>query len=171
MTPAALAGVLLDVSGIYLSDSLVTPTNRTSSQMYYGLGALLDLKKNLWVGWNYSGFSQSQTVSTTTTFTSTDMGLGIKWQVGRSKLYNIGAAYNFLAKGVYSDGTTTENWEGTSFLLSFGVAPEVSERLFLGVSLNYYSATYTKKIVSSVESSASNSKSWIFPMFSISKEW
>jgi hypothetical protein len=55
--------------------------------------------------------------------------------------------------------------------VQFSAMPEIGEKFHVGVSLNYYSANYTKKTVSSVESSASITKTWIFPTLSLSKEW
>ena len=168
---SSFAGIMIDIGGIYYSDSLTTPSDRTSTQMFYGGGLLLDLGKQAWLGFNYSGINQTQSTSTTTTFGSSDMGVGFKYQLGRGKLYNFGAAYNLISKATYSSGTTNENWEGTSFLVSFGVSPEVAEKLYIGMSLSYFSASYTKKIVNNVESSASNGKTWLFPMLTITKQW
>lgn len=165
------AGLLLDVSGIYVSDTLTTPSDRTSTQTFYTAGVLLSLTKQVWVGWNYLGINQTQTVTSTTTYGSADMGLAFKWQYGSGKMYNFGAVYNIVSKATYSSGTTNENWEGTSFLVSWGVAPEIAEKFFVGVSLNYYSASYTKKSVNNVESAASNAKTWLFPMLTLTKQW
>lgn len=95
----------------------------------------------------------------------------MKWQFGRNDLFSVGGAYNILSRATYSDGTTPETWQGTSLWLQLGVSPEVRNGLHIGASINYYLANYNKKTVSNVESSASNSKSWIFPMLTVSKEW
>jgi hypothetical protein len=95
----------------------------------------------------------------------------MKWQFGRNEVFSFSVAYNLLSKATFSDGSTTESWTGTSYWLQWGVVPEVREGLHVGVTLNYYSASYTKKVVSAVESSAANSKTWIFPMLVVTKQW
>lgn len=167
----AHAGFLLEVSGTYVSDSLATSTTTNSSKYFYNLGLLFTLKKGVWGGWNYSGVSHTAKETATTTFGSADTGPYLKWQFGRNELYSLSAAYNILSRATYSDGSTNENWTGTSLWMQFGIMPEVKEGLHVGASLNYYSATYSKKTVSGVESSASNSKSWIFPMLTMTKQW
>lgn len=170
-TPSSFAGVMIDLGGMYYSDTLTTPNDRSSTQMFYGGGLLLDLGKQAWLGFNYSGINQTQSITTTTTFSTSDMGVGFKYQFGRSKLYNFSAAYNLFSKATYTSGTTNENWEGTSFLVSFGISPEVAEKLYIGMSVSYFSASYTKKIVNNVESAASNGKVWLFPMLTVTKQW
>lgn len=167
----ASASALLDIGGTYISDASATPSTQKSTSYFYNFGALLKLKKSIWAGWNYSGISISDTTTATTAFSSTDTGPYLKWQFGRHELFSVSLAYNFLSSATFSDGGTRENWTGTSYWLQCGVAPEVREGLHVGVSFNYYSASYTKKVVSSIESSATNSKTWIFPTLMITKEW
>ncbi|WP_374078629.1 hypothetical protein [Bdellovibrio bacteriovorus] len=167
----AHAGLLLEVGGTYISDTLTTSSTTTSTKYFYNVGVAFSLKKNIWGGWNYSGISHTDKVDETTTYASSDTGPYVKWQFGKNDLYSLSAAYNILSRATFSDGTVNENWEGTSMWFQFGVSPEVKSGLHVGASINYYLANYTKKTVSSVESNASNSKSWIFPMLSVSKEW
>ncbi|UXR65148.1 hypothetical protein EZJ49_02660 [Bdellovibrio bacteriovorus] len=171
VSSTAQAGFLLEVGGTYMADTLSTSETRTSTKYFYNLGALFSLKKNIWGGWNYSGISHTDKDTATTTYSSVDTGPYLKWQFGRNQLYSLSMAYNILSKGQFSDGTTTEEWTGTSMWFQFGVMPEVREGLHLGASLNYYLATYSKKTVSGVESNDSNSKSWIFPMLTLTKQW
>lgn len=167
------AGFLLEVSGTYLSHSLKSGATNTSSQMFYNLGALFSMKQNLWGGWNYLGISTNESSNfVTTTFSTADTGPYVKWQFGRGQLYSLSGAFNILSKATYKTGSSTsEAWQGTSFWISFGIMPELSSNLHVGASLNYYSASYTKKTVSGSETSASNSKSWIFPTLSLTKSW
>ena len=141
--------------------------------MFYNVGALFSMKQNLWGGWNYLGISTNESKnSVTTTFSTADTGPYVKWQFGKGQLYSLSAAYNILSKATYKTGSSTsEEWQGTSFWLAFGIMPELSSNLHLGASINYYSASYTKKTVSGSETSAANSKSWVFPSVSITKSW
>lgn len=168
---SAHAGILLEFGGAYLSDSMKTPTVSTSSGYLWNLGVLFDYNKEVWGGWNFSGIATSATGTTTETFSTFDTGPYVKWNFGKNKVFTLGGAYNISSKGVYNDGTNTENWTGSSIWLQFGVNPEIKDDLRVGASLNYYMATYSKKVVSNTESTAANSKTWIFPMFSITKTW
>lgn len=169
--PVASAGFLLDVGGVYLADDLTTTSSRTSSRVYYGVGALFNINKKIWGGWNYSSINHTETITTTTDYSSIDTGPSFKWQFGKNELFSAGLVYNILSRATYSNGTTNETWQGTSFLLQFAVMPEFSEGFHIGASLNYFSANYTKKTVSNVESSASNTKTWVFPMLMLTKQW
>ena len=168
------AGLLLDVGGFYLSDDLMgssSPTT-TTSKNFYNLGLLFTIQKRFWGGWSYSGIGQTDSASgVTTTFNSQDTGPYIKWQFGRNQNYSVSGVFNILSRATYSNGTVIEKWEGTSYLLQFAYMPEVDEGLHIGGSVNYYGANYTKKSVSGVESSATNTKSSIFPMLNLTKEW
>lgn len=165
------AGILLEVGGTYLSDDLSASSSKSSTKYFYNVGALFSFTKTLWGGWNYSGISQSESGTVSTDYSSQDTGPYLKWQFGRSELFSLSAAYNIVSRGVYKSGSPSESWEGTSYWLQFAVSPEVTEGLHIGASLNYYNANYTKKTVSHVESSASYSKSWVFPMLTLTKQW
>ena len=165
------AGLLVELGGTYISDNLKSSSTISSTEYFYNAAAMFNIQKDLWGGWNISGVSLSAKQDATTTFSALDTGPYVKWQFGRGDIFNLSMAYHILSRATFSDGTTTENWEGTSLWLQFGVAPEIRNNLRVGVSLNYYLASYTKKTVRSVESSASNSKTWIFPLLSISKSW
>ncbi len=168
----AQAGFLLELGGTYISDSLTTSPATSSSKMFYQIGGLFNYQKTIWGGWNYSSISQSDSGSEKIVFASTDTGPYFKWQFGKHAIFNFSLAYNILSRATYKiDSGESESWQGTSYWIQLGVLPEVKNGLRVGASLNYYSASYTKKTVNSVESSASNSKTWIFPMLSLTKQW
>lgn len=167
----ANAGVLLDLGGSYFSDGLATESTTSSTKYFYNLGVMFSLKKKVWGGWNYSGFSYNESGTTTTTLSSQDTGPVVKWQFGKADLYSFSAAYNILSRAIYSSGSSDESWQGTSIWVQFGITPEVKEGLHVGAALNYYAASYNKKTVNSTESSASNSRTWIYPTIMMTKEW
>ncbi|MGZ3774020.1 MAG: hypothetical protein ACXVCY_16265 [Pseudobdellovibrionaceae bacterium] len=167
----ARAEVLLELGGTYFSDSLATSSTVASTKYFYNLDVLFNFKKDIWGGWNYSGFSYNDAGTTTTTLSSQDTGPAVKWQFGKGNLYNVSAAYNILSKATYSSGSTAEDWQGTSIWLQFAFAPEVNGGLHVGAALNYYSASYSKKTVNNIESAASNTRAWIFPTLMMTKEW
>lgn len=167
----AHAGVLLELGGTYLSDNLKSSTTTSSTEYFYNAAVSFNIQKDIWGGWNIAGISSTAKQDSTTTFAALDTGPYVKWQFGRGDIFNLSMAYHILSRATFSDGTTSEKWEGTSVWFQFGVAPEIRNNLRVGVSLNYYLASYTKKTVDSVESSATNSKTWIFPLLSVSKSW
>lgn len=171
LSGSAKAEVLLDLGGSYLSDSLASSATTSSSKYFYNLGVMFSLKKKVWGGWSYSGFSYNESSAATTTLSSQDTGPIVKWQFGKSDLYSVSAAYNILSRATYSSGSSDESWQGTSIWMQFGITPEVNEGLHVGAALNYYAASYNKKTVNSTESSASNSRTWIYPTFMLTKEW
>ncbi|MFS4460836.1 hypothetical protein [Bdellovibrio sp. HCB2-146] len=165
------AGALLEVGGTYLSDSTNSSSTTTSTKYLYQVGVLFNIRKKIWGGWNYSGISHTDKNDETETFTSMDTGPYFKWEFGKNEVFNLGFAYNILSRATFKNGSVNEKWEGTSFWFQFGVMPEIKEGLHIGASLNYFAASYTKKTVESVESTDSNSKTWIFPMLSLTKQW
>ncbi len=171
LSQVASAGTLVDFGATYLSDSFASPTTSSSTNYFFNLGVLFNLDKRTWGGWNFSGISSSSTNTTTTTYSSQDTGPFLKWQFGKSEVFNFSFAYNIQSKATFSDGTTNETWSGTSYWLQWGISPEVREGLHIGFSLNYYGANYNKKVVNSTETAVSNTKTWIFPMFQLTKQW
>ena len=168
----AKAGVLLNLGGTYLTDAVTSSASTDSSKYGYNFNALFSINKTLWGGWSYSGFSSSETkASVTTLITGQDTGPTFLWQFGRNKNFSTGLTYNLISRANFSNGTTTEAWEGTSYVVQVGANPELKENFRMGVSLNYYSASYTKKTVSNVQSSASYSRTWLYPAISITKEF
>lgn len=165
------AGFLLELGGTYMSDTLTSSESTSSTKYFYNIGLLFSLKKHIWGGWNYSGMNHGDRGETAIDFSTSDTGPYVKWQFGRNEIYSASMAYNILSKGTFSDGTNNEAWTGTSLWLQFGVMPEVRENFHIGASLNYYLASYSKKTVDGTETAASNSKSWIFPMLTLTREW
>lgn len=167
----AQAGTMVELGGTYLSDSFKTSSSTKSTQYFYNIGVLFTSTKRFWGGWNYSGYSQNESGSTELKFSSMDTGPYMKWQFGRNEIYSASFAYNILSKAKADVGNGNEEWSGSSFWLQFGFMPEVKEGLHLGASLNYYAANYSKSVINGTESNVSYSKTWIFPMLSLTKEW
>lgn len=167
----ARAGTLVELGGTYISENLKTGSSSTSTRYFYNLGVLFSLKKRVWGGWNYSGFSQNDTGTPEIKISSMDTGPYMKWQFGRNEIYSASFAYNILSKATADIGNGSEEWRGTSFWLQLGFMPEVKDGLHLGASLNYYAASYNKSVINGTESNISYSKSWIFPLLSLTKEW
>lgn len=170
---SAKAGLLLDMGGTYIADSISTSSTKNSTKYLYNVAVLFSFNKDIWGGWSYLGLSQNDSATgSTTNYNSMDTGPTLKWLFGKNHLFSLSGTVNLISRATYTTtGAANEKWEGMSYWASFGLMPEVSEGFHLGASLNYFMASYTKKTVSNTESSASNSKSWIFPMISLTKTW
>lgn len=166
----AHAGPVLDFGGTFSSDSLSNSGTTASSQNFYNLSAMfsLDSKAQWNVGWAVFGISQSTEVTAgTTKYSSFDMGPAFRWNIDKDGMFSLTLVYGYLAKGKYSLGAISEDWEGSSFLAQFALqAPIREDKFYVGVSVNSYTGTYTEKTVNNVKSTTSATKSSIFPMIS-----
>lgn len=171
LASSASAEMMIDFGFAYSSDSLHKTTDTTNANTFYNVDLLfnLDNRRAFNVGWMVYGISQTSAASsTTTTYSSMDMGPAIRWNIDRSGIFSTTLAYGYLARGTYgATGATDEKWEGTSYFAQMAAQIPLSERFYMGVSLNYYGASYSQKTVSNVESSNDSTKTWIFPMFSL----
>lgn len=167
----AKAEALIDIGATYSGDTFTTASASTSTQYFYNFSALFNLDRRMtWnLGWTFFGISQTNSSDgVSTNYASLDMGPALRWNIDKAGIFSLTAAYGYLSKGTFSSGSTSENWEGGSLLGQFAIqAPIKEEKFYIGLSFNYYAATYTKKVVSSVESSNDAQKSWIFPMLSL----
>lgn len=162
---------MLDFGAVYSADTLHTSSDSSNTEYFYNVDVLfnLDNRKRWNVGWSVFGISQSAVVgSTTTAYSSMDMGPAIRWNIDRSGIFSATLAYGYLARGTYSaTGGTDEKWEGTSYFAQFATQiPVRDDKFYIGLSLNYYGANYSLKTVSNLESSNDAQKTWIFPMIS-----
>jgi hypothetical protein len=167
----ARADMLLDFGATYSGDTFNTTTSSNSTQYFYNasLQFALDHRRQWTLGWTVFGISRATSDGAISgNYSSLDMGPQIRWNIDKAGIYSVSAAYGYLAKGAYSSGSTSETWSGSSLWGQFAVQiPIRDDKFYIGLSLNYYSASYSKKVVSSVESSNSAQKSWIFPMLSL----
>jgi hypothetical protein len=179
LSPAARADFMIDLSGTYLSENTSsTDVKDDATKYYYNVAGYLDFAKKWWAGWSYLGVDMSGTSNASgsnqaTSFQSSDTGPALRYYIDKNEVFSITAIYNVLAKAAYKNVVSgkTESWSGTSYLVSFGLMPEIKSGLHIGVSINYYHAGYTKKTVDGTETSEGNTKTWMFPSLSLSKSW
>ncbi|MGZ3742671.1 MAG: hypothetical protein ACXWRE_08300 [Pseudobdellovibrionaceae bacterium] len=160
---------LLDFGAYFSTDTFKTSTDSANTQYFYNFDVLfnLDHSKQWNMGWTVFGISQKNTLAgVESAYSSFDIGPALRWNIDKPGIFSFTLAYGYLAKGQYTSGTTPEAWTGTSYLGQFAMQAPVGESFFLGFSLNYYAASYSKKVVNSIESSNTAQKSWIFPMIS-----
>ncbi|WP_413288510.1 hypothetical protein [Bdellovibrio sp. HCB337] len=170
ISSSVFAEALIDLGFTYSADTLNADAESSSTQYFYNANFLFNIDRKMqWtVGWTVLGISQTGSVdSTNTTYSSFDIGPALRWNIDKNGIFSTTVAYGYIAKGTYTSGSTNETWEGTSLFGQFSFqAPIRDDKFYIGVSLNYYAATYATKTVSGVESSTDATKSWIFPMIS-----
>lgn len=166
---ASWATAIIDFGGTFSSNSLNVGSESTNSQNFYNLNVMfnLDTKMRWNLGWAVFGISdETGTGSTTTSYSSFDMGPAFRWNIDKNGIFSLTFIYGYLAKGKYSAGTgSSEEWDGSSFLVQFGMqAPVKEDKFYVGFTLNSYTGTYTDKTVNNVKSSVSATKTSLFPM-------
>ncbi|WP_413293079.1 hypothetical protein ACLSU7_16960 [Bdellovibrio sp. HCB185ZH] len=179
MAPRARAEFMLDVAGSYISENTSsTDVKDDATKYYYNITGYLHLSKKWWAGWSYLGISMSGNSNATgttvpTSFQTSDTGPAVKYNFGKNESFSLTANYNVLAKGTYKNvvSNSNESWQGTSYMVGFNVMPEIKSGFRMGVGLNYYHAAYSKKTVDGTETSESNTKTWLFPTLTLSKQW
>lgn len=166
------AGILLQLDYITGNEGMTSVSGTSAStSSYYNFNIAFDAtsKKNLFLGWGVMSASTSQQVAgaTAETFSSSDMGPSLRWEFGGGKNQALTLVYGIIGKGTYGLGGTTEAWTGTTYLIQYAVEPEINEMWRLGFSLNMYSGSFNKKVVSSVATDISYAKTMLFPMFGL----
>lgn len=158
----------IELNAFYIGDSFNVGSTSTSSRMFVegSLGFAIDRKSHYLIGWNYGMHTISEDAnSVSSSYSSTQMGPRFIWFFTRSKSWSLGFAYNLVTKSEYKSGTnSTESWSGTAFKVDLGYNFAIGDSSFLGVRLNYSSATYTSKLVGSTDySEISNSVTSTYP--------
>jgi hypothetical protein len=166
------AGIYGEVNGYYNTDTFVTSSTSSSSKTFYGLDiyANLETKHYLFAGFHVDQVGITDNNGTTTsTFSSQNMGPMFLWLIDKRKIYSLALGYDLVAKGTYDSGSSNSKLSGTGIFATFAAMPEVAENFYIGIKLNYYSLSYSKSEVGSASSDVSYSRSLIFP--SISFAW
>lgn len=166
---------LLDLNLGLTQGSFDRSGEQTSSKANNALGLFANLSNSesslgFNIGWYILSVSNKESFPPTInqSLTSNDMGPAIRWQIDRQKRFSLTLAYGIICKGNYDDGIVNENLSGESYLLKFAFEPEIAERYFLGVALNYYVANYKTLVLNSVQSDVAYKNSLFFPSLSFS---
>ena len=141
-------------------------TSAKADKIIYDLAILMtsEGKSVFGIGWSFDMVTTKDEGTSTVKYSSTETGPIFTYQFGRSKEWYLGFTYNLTAKSKYNDGTTENEWRGTSTKLTVGYVPSVTDRLQVGMKLNYHAASYNEEISGSTTlASASNKKSMIYP--------
>jgi hypothetical protein len=151
------AHAYVELNGFYSSDALSTTGSVTSNRMNaeVAVGFAVDKKGNYLVGWGYNMMTASDAATTTTTYSSTQMGPRFVFGIDKGNEWTIGLAYYLVTTASYDDGTgTAVTWKGTALKIDLGYNFPVSSEWMIGVRFNYSSASYAEQLVGSTTYSA-----------------
>ncbi|OQW50420.1 MAG: hypothetical protein A4S09_01105 [Proteobacteria bacterium SG_bin7] len=154
----------------YDSKTLKVSSAETGSKMFIEGSALVDVSKNphMAVGWAYAIYSSTDATTSTTTVSSSDMGPKFTWFIDKKEHWSLSLTYNLIGTGTYSTGSS-DTWRGTSLKADVGWGPPLGDNSFLGIRLNYYSATYTESLAGGTSySQVSYARSFIYPSVFVS---
>ncbi len=164
----AKAEAQIGLNTFYLSDQLTTSSTSNSTKTIWALDILFSPAgvKNLLFGWDILGVSVSDATTTTTTFTSSDMGPKFFWYFTKSHNWSLALSYHLISNAKYNPGTE-ETWSGTSLFVELGYLPDITENFSAGVKLNYYSASYNKQTISTTTADVAYKRNLIFPSMAL----
>lgn len=161
------ADAYFELNSFYTSETMNTGSTETKSRMFIEacLGFAIDKDSRYMLGWNYGVFNTTNTATTTTTYSSTQMGPRFTWFFNKSKSWSLGVAYNIVTTANYDSGTgSSAKWTGTAIKADLGYNFALTESWLLGVRLNYSSATYVSQLVGSTTySTTSNTALFMYP--------
>jgi hypothetical protein len=141
-----------ELNAFYKTEALSAATSSASSRMFVevSLGFGIDHESRYLVGWNYGMFTTSDTTTTTTSYSSTQMGPRFVWFMNKAKTWSLGIGYNLVTTATFTPaGGTAEVWKGTALKFDVGYNFPLSENWFVGVRMNYSSASYSERLVGS----------------------
>lgn len=150
-------------------------TDQSISRSINSIGIFANLGKSdatsgFLLGWYMSGINNTDNYSgvLNQTLSSSDMGPSFRWQTTSRQVFSVTYAYGIISKGSFNDGTTTEEIAGESHLLKLAMESNISDRILIGLALNYYTAGYKTSLVSSVQTGVSYKNAWTYPSISLS---
>ncbi len=165
------AGGFMELNAFYFSDAATVSTTSTRTEMLFDgcLGFDIDKTGMYQVGWNYSSHSVSDASTTTTTYTSAQMGPKFVFYFNKERTWALAGAYNLITTATYSTGgSTAEKWRGTSMNIEFGYGLPLSEAMRLGLRLIYSAASYTEVVTTSSLTTVSYARTLIYPAIHMS---
>lgn len=175
LTTQNAGAFLLDVNSGLLQQNFDHSGEQTNSKSVNSLGLFANLSNSdgnqgVNIGWYMLAVSSKENFppNVNQSLTSSDMGPAVRLQIDRQKRFSLTLAYGIICKGNFNDGLTDESLTGESYLLKFAIEPEIADRYFIGVGLNYYVANYKTRVISSVQSDVSYKNTLIFPSLSFS---
>ena len=171
VSPLARA-VSLDINGFYFSDNVDFGTGTiANNRMFFdaALSIKLDKKGQYSLGWSYGLITYNLETSQNTEASNTDTGPRFSWFMNKDQTWSLGFTYNLFANSTFTNAGTEVSLRGKSYKIDIGYTGPITAKLYLGIRLNYYSASYGEQFdASDTFSEVSNSKSFIYPSLAAS---
>lgn len=159
-----------DLNLFYDSRALTMSSAETNTKMFIEGSALVDVSKSphMAVGWSYAMYSTTDAATTSTTISASDMGPKFTWFMDKKEFWSLSLTYNLIGSATYSAGSS-DTWRGTSIKADIGWGPPLGDNSFLGIKINYYSATYTENLTGGTSyAQVSYARSFMYPSVFIS---
>lgn len=152
--------------------SLGSQVNQTTAQQFGKFGGYLAPGKDqtFWFGAGVSYLGQSvYDGSTTESFATAELTLGMRWSLTRQKWFWLGADIAPASEGIYkASASDTEAWKGASFQGMINIFYPTSDELRLGFSLLFYSGAFSTAASSS---KAAQTITGVFPNITLGYQW
>ena len=166
---SAEAGLLIDLGVAFESSNYQFEDKGSIARTGFSGGIYFQASKKWWIGWNIFNASFASTMEADkANYSSSEMGPSFKYEWGSDQIYFFKGTYNLNIESTATIGSNAEKIQGSSYLVGFGVQPQIYDGVRLGISFNYYSGSHAKKVVNNVQSSVSYSNTWIFPSINLS---
>lgn len=169
------ATIVLDLNGLYYSDSMSASATSSSGRTFYQLfaGFSLDRKDQFQLGWSYSVQTTTDSfASVETTYSSNQMGPGLLWRIDKDRKWRLGIYYHLITTGTYKSGTATEEeWRGWAYSVDIGYQIPITPTFQLAARLNYSSAAYSESFETTSKEDVSYSRSFIYPSVGLTFEF
>jgi hypothetical protein len=162
----AEATVSLDGNAFYFTDTYSTSSSSTYSRLFWDAALSINLTKKggTMIGWAYASSTftdnangQSQTV------VASGMGPKLTFYLDKENLWSFSFTYLLLLTGTDSSQSGV-SYEGTGMKAEFGYVTPISDTIFLGAKINYFSASFSKQITNQTSlSQVSYGRTAIYP--------
>jgi hypothetical protein len=157
----------VELNAFYFSKSETTATSSTAGYTFLEatLGFRVDRQGQYLVGWGYASHSESLSGSSTTAYSSSQMGPRFLWMIDKQKTWSLGFAYYIVTSASYSSGSgSADTWKGTALHVDGGYNMPVGDSFYASLRLNYSAATYSELLTGGTSySTISYAKTYIYP--------
>lgn len=165
----------VELNAFYFSQAETTATTSAAANTFLeaALGFRVDRPGQYLVGWGYASHSVTTSGSSTTTYTSTQMGPRFLWMIDKQKTWSLGFAYYLVTTASYSSGgASSDTWKGTALHVDGGYNLPVGDSFFACLRLNYSAASYAEQLAGGTTySTISYSKTYIYPSIAAVYVW
>jgi hypothetical protein len=134
------------------------------------IGASINGKNNLFLGWNINSWNSSlkQGTGNEDTYSMLEMGPRLQWFMDQDYRWYLSAEWNPYAKGDRDKVAQSREISGSSIGFGIGYRVKISRLIGIGASLNYNSLSLEEEKVGTTENTLSDKITNIMPMLEFS---